>query len=234
MKSTEGFNKRLRNMICDIKDNMEHIRELDGDYKFRIIRKDIGENNLKCCLMLYELIIDTKFISLETKIYLSNRSMNYRNVSEELKFEYDITSSESNVASKIFYDKSKILKNLTETMIDELCASKLDVSEKYSDLLVKAIKNNKYVSLVNGIALDIKLSDKVSFDIDDKEFEKFLKVVEPYTMKKMREVENGINGDTLGYINYLMTSSNLTREDLDRLHKLQELVLGGLLGDLEV
>ena len=103
-KMSTSILKQLKPVVCDFLDKDGNILyEPSGRY----IRINIKPDRIEFLRQFIDLLLNTKCISNETKMYISNRYMTISNVYEELK----VSNKDINlntVKAKIFYDKNKI------------------------------------------------------------------------------------------------------------------------------
>lgn len=187
--------KALISSIYDI--DKQEIREepLVGILKYKYSAESISYMQ-----RIAQALMETDFINTETKLYLSDIDITYKDISEAL------TKNFNTVKSSVFYHIKKISSELPKTLIFSLLAR--DDRSKYQ--LEKCI--SKFEKLARGdinaqnvMLLDLSLRDgDEDFPIDDSEFDKFLELITPYCKKSIDRCNSKITPSMRRYYQYLL------------------------------
>lgn len=203
--------KQLKPVVCDFLDKDGNILyEPSGRY----IRINIKPDRIEFLRQFIDLLLNTKYISKETKMYISNRYMTISNVYEELK----VSNKDINlntVKAKIFYDKNKIAALFGDDMLAKVIEYKDTDMGEYWEKIYKALEKYGSTGVFDGIALKMPPSN-LEKEITDEEFNEFIECIKPYLLTHMQEKSKGINRKVVGYIKYIMSSSVLSKEDIER------------------
>jgi len=217
---TSDFMIQLRLIVLD---NYKDKKLLDAPVG-RYIRKELDDDRLKIVKDLTELLMETDYISEESKIFLSTPYINYQGVVDEIYINSNRITTTNNVQSKVWYDKEKLVRDLGgELPIDVLEYTNRDVRVYLDRIANLRLKINKS-DLLKEVGLKFPKKTVYCDNIDDEEFEEFLDIIAPYTKKCMSEVANGIDEKVLGYIRYITTHKNLSETDKKRYADLKELI----------
>lgn len=130
--------------------------------------------------------------------------------------------------SKIQYDRKKLEKYFDPKELHNLLA----YPEKYLDKFTKTLdrlariymKDNEYNS-----AMVIKLSkEPLSYKLDDYSWAVLTSVIERYSKKKIKAIENGLDAEVtnemIGYYNYLISNKRLNSDEKERLKVIRNLL----------
>ena len=217
---TSNFMIQLRLIVLD---NYKDKKLLDAPVG-RYIRKELDDDRLKLVKDLTELLMETDYISEESKIFLSTPYINYQGVVDEIYINSNRITTTNNVQSKVWYDKEKLVRDLGgELPIDVLEYTNRDVRVYLDRIANLRLKINKS-DLLKEVGLKFPKKTVYCDNIDDEDFEEFLDVIAPYTKKCMGRVANGIDEKVLGYIRYITTHKNLSETDKKRYADLKELI----------
>jgi hypothetical protein len=187
------------------------------------VKKDLDEQRVKLMFDLTDLLMNTDYISEESKLYLSVRYINYAGMVDELYKATGKLSNESAIQSRVWYDKKKLVNDLGENIVlDTIEYTKQDITKYMDRISVIRLKVNK-VDLLKEVSLEFPREVVYCDDITDEQFEEFLDVIAPYTKNCMKQVVSNIDENVLGYIRYITTHSIISETDKDRYNQLKEL-----------
>ena len=214
-----------------LKDIMHDL--LDENNKERTIpigttaKRNLESNRIKALSLFCSILMNTDFISYETKYYLSHRDLSMEKVYRDLteleyyeKHNLRIPKNSRVIINKISYDQSRVDAKFGENIVSDI----LNKSSSYMQYVI-AMSKYREESVGNN------LKDKLTLNLDnnaiyttltDEEFNRFLTTIAPYTTEKVTEVTKSISKNQAGYFNYLLISPNgyLSPEDSERKLKL--------------
>ncbi len=211
-----AFMKQLKMLIADFKD--PKTGEILSQPLGRTIKKKLPEQRLKFIKEFITFILTSKFVSKETKYYISDRYITLEGVADYFNSIGDTTNKEA-VNSNIWYNKNKItaafddriilvLTEYIDTDISSYILKLHDLQNKFSDY-----------SLLKNISLELPDSGIVDSTSED-DFNDFIESIQPYTKKHMKNVSELISPSSVGYAKYLLTSQQLTEDDKRRKERL--------------
>ena len=217
---TSNFMYQLRLIVLDNYKDKKVLETPVGRY----IRKELDSDRLIIVRELTELLMETDYLSEESKVFLSIPYINYQGVVDEIYINSGRITNANNVQSRVWYDKDKLVKELGGDLpIDVLEYMSRDVRiylDRIANLRLKLSK----ADLLKGVELKFPRKTVYCDSILDEEFEEFLNIIAPYTKKCMSKVANGIDEKVLGYIRYITTHKNLSDTDKKRYNDLKELI----------
>ena len=220
MTEASAFMNQLRVIVLENYKEGKVLDSLTGRY----IRKQLDADRLKLMRDLTEFLMETDYISEESKIYLSVPYITYKGVVDEMYIRHNKIVNLSTVQSKIWYDKGKLVKEFGADMpLDIIEYTNKDVKIYMDKLATLRLKVNK-VNILDNVALDFPKETIYCDSISDEEFEEFLDIIAPYTKKCMGNVVKNIDEKVLGYIRYITTHKCLNDTDKQRYADLKELI----------
>lgn len=217
---TSNFMSQLRLIILDNYKDGVVLDEPIGRY----IRKEMDDGRLSLLSNITDLLMNTDYISEESRIFLSIPYINYQGIVDEVYINSGRITTANNVQSKVWYDKEKIVRDLGgELPIDVLEYTNRDIKvylDRLANLRLKVSKSD----ILKEVKLKFPKETVYCDSISDSDFEEFLDVIAPYTQRCMAHVSNGIDKKILGYIRYITTHVNLSDTDKRRYADLRELI----------
>lgn len=175
-----------------------------------------------------DLLVNTDIISKETKVYIGDKFITKRGVTDYLNeslSEGETPKNFNTVASKIGYDQTKLSSIFGADMVTKVLTKKADLDE-YSVILVSEIqKRGGGKGVAEELVIDLP-QDSVCSELDDDSFDALYTFITPYfraqMLSRLRELYS-INKNCMGYFNYLMFTPEtmLSNEDILRRKKLE-------------
>lgn len=217
--------EHTKKVIYDLYDNGV-ILELPKGY---FIKTTVSEDRLKLLKDYIWLLLNTEFISEETKLYLSDRKHTPTTVADDMELLKGRRVKMATVASKIRYDRDKVTSMIGENIVVD-CVIYYNRSiegyrNKVDNLLVKYNENK----LLDSIDIKIRDKEKLGIDIEnditDEEIDLFLSQIEPYIKKNKEEIENKIDFKVASYIKYIDSKISLSDTEKLRLEKIKNKIL---------
>lgn len=215
-----GYNKQLKQLINDFVVDGEILEQPLG----RTIKKELSKERVEFIRLFIDLLLNTNYISDETKIYLSDRYITLEGVKLKLE-ERGMESNINTIKSKVWYDKNKIIADFGgDLLLNVIGYSDTDITSymiKLGDLLIKY--NN--VNLLKNISLDLRIEDtELNTQLDERDFQEFLTIIAPYSKKHRTFLSENIPKNMVGYAMYLLSNNLLKGDDLERKKMLLEIL----------
>lgn len=191
----------------------------------------LGELNLKPEIkeFLYRfvvLIMTSRMLCDETKMYLANKYITYAGVADELKSKRKIEVNPHTVQTKIWYDKGKLIRFFSERMLLDLVeygdTSKLP---KYTASLEDAQRKYANSGLLNSIDLTMPSTEGVNPETcTDELFNDFIRIIAPYSKRHKEFISSNLPVSAVAYCKYLLDSPTLSDEEMEHREMLMELL----------
>ena len=105
---TSNFMYQLRLIVLDNYKDKKVLETPVGRY----IRKELDSDRLIIVRELTELLMETDYLSEESKVFLSIPYINYQGVVDEIYINSGRITNANNVQSRVWYDKDKLVKEL--------------------------------------------------------------------------------------------------------------------------
>ncbi|MBU3072841.1 hypothetical protein [Clostridium estertheticum] len=194
----------LKDLIFAFVDEEGHI--LNKPKPYSIKANKLNKKRMDFIKQFIDLLLNTKFISNESKIYLLNKNYTMRNVHEEIQ-KLGSKIAYRTVTAKIYYDATKVASYFTNNISDILFYDKVNM-DIYEEALSEAL--NKYSNkkiLHQNIGLKLPKT-KLNRSLSDQEFEDFMQIIQPYLKSQMDYIFENISKDSVGYAEFILSSSN--------------------------
>jgi len=215
-----SLSKQLKGLVEDFTDDNGNI--LDKP-KYKNIKTWIQGDRIEFLRQLVDLLLNSKWLKEETKIYIKDRYITKEGVYEKLKYagkDVNLNTIRSNIHNDMKRIASafgeRFLVNVTEYMNFDITSYKQILAD------LRAKKSN--VKILNNIALKLPPGDSTT-SISQEEFDEFMSIIKPYTKRQMEFISNEISNSVVGYIKYILTSTLLN--DVDKQRKEQLMMLLG-------
>lgn len=172
------------------------------------------------------LLMTSRMLCDESKMYLSNRYITYSGVAKELKETKNIDANPHTVQTKIWYDKGKIIRFFGERMlIDLIDYGNTDKLSEYQKMLEEA--QNKYANSGLLSSIDLNMPDTTGAEpnsCDDEQFNDFIRIIAPYSKRHKEFISNNLPVSAVAYCKYLLDSPVLSEKELEHKEMLMELL----------
>ncbi len=210
---------KLKSLVCDFRDDNGIILDKPAG---RYIKTKIEEDRRPFLRQFVDLLMNTRFITKETKVYISKKYYTVEAVYEELKRENpDIKLN--TVKAKIYYDKNKIEAAFGEDM----CANVLEYRDvdmaSYKKKLADVMKKYANINVLDNLIIELPQAE-MSDTVDDAEYETMKQIMLRFSRKSVEDLKLLMNKQAVGYVNYILTSSLLSEKDKERRDELIELL----------
>lgn len=193
----------------------------------KLIRRDIGSERVDFLRQYIDLLLNSRMLTKETKIYLLDRYITYDGVAEKLGEETGTQINSSTTKAKIWQDKNKIIRAFGERMlVDILEYDNIDF-EDYKERLLDAQHKYGNSKLLRNVCLALPETPYQTTSISEKDFNDFIDIISPYTRRQMDIVVNDLldpNLQALSYIRYILSSGLLKSIDEKRKERIIELL----------
>ena len=226
MEGRKVNSQNVRAIIQDIYDK-EHNLILDKPIgRYYLVRE--SEVRSKCEKLFAELVLETDFISLSSKLYFINSNLSAKEIAIKMLRDNKIDISVPLIFKRLREDIEKINELLGGSFFVNLTIGLEDDSDgiiaEYCRKITETINKYRHLTIESLCALNLDCS-RYYYELSDKEFDNFVKVIKPYTKKAMNRERNKLSEEAVGYVNYLFSSSLSNKTDIDRLNKLKALIL---------
>ncbi len=210
--------KQLKGLVYDFVDNGKILNKPRGITK----RYDLDDRKIKFLQGFLDLILNNdKFITKESKYYISNKYITIAGVAEALK-----CKSEKTVRTKVWRDKNKIAYIFGDKFITDILYYKDAGMDFYEEKLDEVRFKYTDVKLLSNIDLNLP-QGVMQTTVEDNTFADFIGIILLYLKTQKRAIEQEISPDIIGYIKWLFSSNfGLTQQDIERKERLS-LLLGG-------
>lgn len=174
------------------------------------------------------LLVSTRFLSDEGRIYVMDPYITYRGVTQKLTNTGLKEANSNTVQSKVFWDKNKILRYFGDSFYRDLVIyGKKDTLPYLNAQLNKAMEVYSYGrALQKGIAVKLPDTEDIqSVEISDDRFDEFIGMVLPYTNRQMQAVSNMIDVEVVKYCKDLLSASgDLNEKETERRQLLMDML----------
>lgn len=223
----ESILKGIKRVVPDMIDKNGNFRTIPIGM---VQKRNLSEYRLGFLRTFLDLVLHTKWLSNETRIYLSDPYISIKGVNEQLNAASDKHIPYNTTSSKIGYDRYKIESKLGANFLVDLLmyTNNKSIIQNYEARMLSIMESigmHDSKSIRDKIALNL---DKRLFcrELDDDKFYEFIKDIMPYFKSHMDAVANNLDRDSIGYFNYILSSPMLTDIDKKRLDYVSDLILG--------
>ena len=163
--------------------------------------------------LLVDLLLNTRFLRKETKLYISDRYITMAGVTDIMEKEGKETNVNT-VQSTIYFDVVRINAKLTKTFLADIVEFNRnldDIEQRIINTLIHFSKGH----LFNNLAIKLPehtVKTEASWD----EFQDFIMIVGPYSYQQMAIIQENIPPDIMGYCKYIISSSLITDDEKPR------------------
>ena len=218
-----------KNILQFIKGALPCLIGEDGNFReepLGMLQK-LNQDRIDLLKDFIKLLMTTNIITRETRIYIKDPYISYRNVSEKINRELQNGEKEVNsntVSAKIQYDRKKLdTKFGTDFILDMMTQTKS--LDKYREKIASAYVTygTTNTKIRKNLLIDIP-SDCVNANVSDEDFESFIDIIKPYIRSQVEFISNNLPQSSCGYFNYLLSNASLTRKDKERLETIKSLL----------
>lgn len=171
-------------------------------------------------------VMSSKVVSNMTKIYIKSSSgsitaaIRSHNQGVNEAEQINVKSAQSSID----YSRKRLLTFFPDDMlVNIIYSTNTNIIDYRHRLNIAKMKFNKEESLSDMVLLKLSKSSFCTY-VSDEEFNEFVSILAHYRRNLAKEVEDKINDDAVGYLNYLQTSIVLTDIDEKRLRQLRDLL----------
>lgn len=218
MSKRSNLTRQLKELISNfLGANSEILPEPTGHYA----KKNLDARRIKMLRLLVDLLLNTRFLRKETKLYISDRYITMAGVTDIMEKEGKETNVNT-VQSTIYFDVVRINAKLTKTFLADIVEFNRnldDIEQRIINTLIHFSKGH----LFNNLAIKLPehtVKTEASWD----EFQDFIMIVGPYSYQQMAIIQENIPPDMLGYCKYLISSSLITDDEKPRRQMILDLL----------
>ena len=238
-KKTRKATVIIPNLKAGIKDFIYGSGKVKDIRDVSIIQYNVDDEQIKLCLEITELLINSRLLNDTIKLYLKSNRNNIKGFIKEynemLKINGEKEVSYGGVQSNIY---------LAEKRLEKI----FDMEDPYLFILrYKLNKNNpSYIKKYNLLKAKISSMNQIysgeeskvygqmlisidreafSCDLTDDEFETFLNTIRWYSKRIRDLVQASVTEREAGYFNYLLNSKSLTEEELQKKKRIETIFL---------
>lgn len=210
---------------------------IDNNGNFRTIpigptgKRNLSEDRIKLLQSFLTLLRDTGMLCEETRMYLFNKYITLKGVTDELNSKVGVNGKEFNnhtTNSKVNYDRVKIQKRIGDNVITDILmpGTSEEILSIYSKKIIEAniiYGRQNGEDLRDNIALNLD-KKALCIELDEERFNGFIQAILPYLKSHMQTVIESIDKESIGYFNYLILSNSLQGVDLERYNYIKQLL----------
>lgn len=238
-KKTRKATVIIPNLKAGIKDFIYSSGKVKDIRDVSIIQYNIDDEQIKLCLEITELLINSRLLNDTIKLYLKSNRNNIKGFIKEynemLKLNGEKEVSYGGVQSNIYLAEKKLEKIFDmEDPYLFILRYKLNKNnesyiKKYNLLKARVSSLNQIYSaeeskVYSQMLININ-KEAFSCDLTDEEFETFISSISWYSKRIRDLVQNGITEREAGYFNYLLHSKSLTEEELQKKKRIETIFL---------
>lgn len=171
------------------------------------------------------LIMNTKIVSDTTKLYIRSTLpsvasvINYYNQSATENEKINVKTAQS----KIDYDTNKLHKYFPDNMLNELAYSLSDLCDYEKRLNLAIADYSKKNKMLDNLMLKLPKVE-IQDSLDEESFLKFISMIAPYFKKNIKYLEDNLPEKEVGYLLYLMSTPQLSREQQEHYNLIKEML----------
>ena len=219
----------MANILRHTKVAYQAFKEDHGVYKLdttsQIGRMKLPDRHMNFLRDYIEFVMNSNTISEVSKIYIRSIETNpmdairtWNNFQNE---EY-AKIPDKKASNHIYYDTKRLLELFPDDMIINVINKKADL-DTYETLLKVAISKKAGKSLLNKMST-LRIPVTVNSERPtDEEIDYFFMLFSPYVNRVVKQVEDELPRDVIGYINYLSQKSKMTAEEKEVIDRLESL-----------
>lgn len=206
-----SLSKGLKEVVCDLIDKEGNILERP---LYKWIKLDISDERIEFLRQLVDLLLNTKWLNEETKMYLKDKFITKEGVYENLKYSGRSVNLNT-IRSNIHNDIKKVASAFGERFLVEVVGYPNSDITSYKKILAEIRMKKSNTKLLDNIALQLPKGDDTT-SVTQEEFDEFISIIKPYTRNQMRFISSELSNSVVGYIKYILSSSLLTDVDKQR------------------
>lgn len=226
--------KELQEYYYSLKDVNGHWRK---EYVGYICEAKTSEENICTIRKILDIILNSDYISTETKIFISSKGINIKNINEFINEarankigrngKILKALSYNNTCSKLQIDNNDLESYLGNGILREIVYDRITDEKHTNSMLVKFKERyGENYNYRDNLTLNIRqLTPKVTSYVNNEEFFDILSSVEAYLIQRKEIIEQAINSNEefVSYFNYLLSKKaiddTIVQKDRERLLK---------------
>lgn len=215
------FAKLLKNVVAGLYDtNTGEIRECFDNVAMRV---EIKGKALVVLKKIVQMVMNTDFVSKETKLYISLPTLSYGDIADMIKKE------EGAVKAKVWKDMQKIKELIGENTLKRIIYyDDEEVIERCSASINEYTADNKEDTILDGFIIDLKekeWKEVTGKEVTEEEFKEALELLNPYTLGYAELIKRTLGEKMINYINSLAYNEEvLEKEDKERLNRIRSII----------
>lgn len=222
MASKDSFTSQLKDVIADFYDTSN--KKVYAEPKGRYIKKELNKNQIRALKDITRVVMCTDIVSDTYKQYLLMRYGTYKDLADEIEVKCGASFNTSTLQSRVWTNRNKLVQ-----LYGDKCISNIIMYNKFIDKY-NAISREilfKYVgdeNILNSLCIKIDSNVASCNSITDEQFDDFVDMILPYTKRTVKYLLESLDKDVIGYIKYLMCTSDLSDTDFSRYDRLRKLI----------
>lgn len=214
--------QQLKELVDCYYDGSNILKEPVG----RIGKKELPEEINSVLRQLVDLLLNTKMLCEESKLYITDVHITYDGIAKKLSEKYDRDCNSNTVQTKVWSDKGKIIRFFGENMLVELIEYRDTKNmDRYNESLKLANKKYSNARILSNIALKLPETEEIEItEIKSDDFEDFIETVSPYSKRHMEFISSLISKEAVAYCRYILTATDITDTDIENKNRLLNLL----------
>ncbi len=173
--------------------------------------KKLNDRQITFYRLFTDFLMNSKYLNCTTQLYLRFKKLRYENIAEL----YNMNEKQTNVEGindSIDIDKQRIFRDFGVNVIVDVLRNK-DIEVYEARLHQKMINYSKMGEL--EIALNLP-TVPINTYISSKDFLNCISQLLPYSKQGMQEAASKLSYEQIGYLEYLVSSKTLNKQDKER------------------
>lgn len=219
-------------LLKELQEYHYSLRDIDGRWRKNpigfIYNAETSEKDIKTVKYILDIILDSDYISAETKIFIASKGINIRGVNEIINITRESKAratatvlkplSYNNTCSKLQDDNDALDVYLGNRVLRDIVYGQVDDEARVAKRLLKF--RDRFGDSTNYREnLELRLRDikpKITSFKNNEEFFDILGSLEPYLAQRKEIIEGAINSNTefIAYFNYLLSKQAIDNEEV--------------------
>ena len=170
------------------------------------------------------LLLETDYMTDETKCYLLNPWLPIKGVVNELRLtgRNGKSLNANTVQTQIYRCRERFVKDFGNEVLSDILEANDRNIDRYRNVLDGLMVKYGKVDIIKLTALkgEFEKPEEIRKDISDEDFDYFIEMVMPYTERVMDVVLKEMDKDVLGYANFILNNPSVKGRELERREEL--------------